>query len=50
MYTNIQQDEKMVSYFITRLLYMFRALSVPIINSTLTAVGSHWYNICYGGS
>jgi hypothetical protein len=45
MYTNIQQDAKMVSCFITRSLYMFRALSVPIIKSTLSAVGSHWYNI-----
>jgi hypothetical protein len=45
MYTNIQQDATMVSCFITRPLYMFRALSVPIIRSTLTTVDSHWYNI-----
>jgi hypothetical protein len=35
----------MVSCFITRSLYMFRALSTPIIRSILTAVYSHWYNI-----
>jgi hypothetical protein len=33
--------------FIGRSLYMFRALSVPIIRSTITVVDSHWYNICY---
>jgi hypothetical protein len=37
-------------FFITRLLYMFRALSVPIIRSTLTVIDSHWCNVCYGGS
>jgi hypothetical protein len=31
--------------FITRSLYMFQALSVPIIRSTLTAVDSHWFNM-----
>jgi hypothetical protein len=50
MYTNIQQDATMVYCFITRSLYMFRALSASIIKSTLTAVDSHWYNICYVGS
>jgi hypothetical protein len=45
MHINIQQDATMVSRFITRSLYMFQALSVPIIRSTLTAVDSHWYNI-----
>jgi hypothetical protein len=50
MYTGIQQDATMVSCFITRSLYMFRALSVPIIRSTLTAVDSHWHNMCYVGS
>jgi hypothetical protein len=24
---------------------MFRALSAPIISSTITAVDSHWYNV-----
>jgi hypothetical protein len=33
--------------FIARSLYMFQVLSVPIISSTITAVDSHWYNICY---
>jgi hypothetical protein len=47
MYTNIQQDAEKVSCFIARSLYMFRALSAPIISSTITAVDSHWYNICY---
>jgi hypothetical protein len=47
MYTNIQQDATMVSCFIERSLHMFRALSAPIIRSTLTAVDSHWYNNKY---
>jgi hypothetical protein len=33
--------------YIARSFYMFRALSVPIIRSTVTVVDSHWYNICY---
>jgi hypothetical protein len=36
MYTDIQEDATIVSCFITRSLYMFRSLSVPIIRSTLT--------------
>jgi hypothetical protein len=35
----------MVSCFIARSLYMFQALSVPIIRSTLTAFDSHWCNM-----
>jgi hypothetical protein len=31
--------------FIARSLYMFRALSVPIIRSTITPVDSHWYKL-----
>jgi hypothetical protein len=31
--------------FIARSLYMFPALSAPIIRSKITAVGSHWYNM-----
>jgi hypothetical protein len=33
-----------------RPLYMFLVLFVPITRSTITAVDSHWYNICYVGS
>jgi hypothetical protein len=33
--------------FIARSLYMFREFSVPIIRSTITVVGSHWYNAQY---
>jgi hypothetical protein len=34
--------------FIAISLHMFRVISVPIIRSTITAVDSQWYNICYG--
>jgi hypothetical protein len=42
----IQISNKMQQWylgFIARSLYMFRALSTPIIRSTITAVDSHWY-------
>jgi hypothetical protein len=29
---------------------MFRVLPEPTISNTITAVDSHWYNICYVGS
>jgi hypothetical protein len=31
--------------FIARSVYMFRALSAPIVRITITVVDSHWYNI-----
>jgi hypothetical protein len=51
-YVCIQTSNKIQQYlgFIARSLYMFRALSAPIIRSTITAVDSHWYNISYAGS
>jgi hypothetical protein len=47
VYTHKMSNKMQHQYldFITRSLYMFRVLSVPIIRSTITAVDSHWYNM-----
>jgi len=46
----IQQDATLHSYFIWKLLYMFRVAPPPIIRSTYNCIYSIWYlsdRYCY---